>query len=40
VPYEKVYAQYREAALSQVDRAQMPSQVRELLRRYFEENGA
>jgi hypothetical protein len=36
VPYEQVYAQYRSAALSQVDREQVPIQVRDLLRRYFE----
>jgi len=35
VPYEQVLAQYQSSALSQVDRADIPEQQRQLVQRYF-----
>jgi hypothetical protein len=35
VPYEQVIAQYQSAALSQVDRADIPEQERQLVQQYF-----
>ena len=35
VPYDQVLAQYRDAALNQVDRAAIPESQRQLVQRYF-----
>jgi hypothetical protein len=35
VPYDQVLGQYQSAALSQVDRADIPEQERQLVQQYF-----
>ena len=39
VPYNSVLAQYRDQALSQVDRADIPDQERQLVEQYFTDLG-
>jgi len=35
VPYQQVYADYKAAALNQVDRADIPQSERDLVNQYF-----
>jgi len=39
VPYEQVLADYQASALSQVDRADIPDQQRQLVQQYFSDLG-
>ena len=39
VPYQQVYTDYRNNALSQVDRADIPEQERQLVQQYFSDLG-
>ena len=39
VPYQQVLADYRASALSQVDRADIPDQQRQLVQQYFSDLG-
>jgi len=38
IPYENVYGEYRDEALSQADRQLIPERLQELLRNYFQES--
>ena len=35
VPYQQVFANYRDSALNQVDRADIPQQEQQLVQQYF-----
>jgi hypothetical protein len=39
VPYQQVLADYRAAALNQVDRTDIPEQQRQLVQQYFSDLG-
>ena len=39
VPYNSVLSQYRDQAMSQVDRADIPDQERQLVQQYFSDLG-
>jgi hypothetical protein len=39
VPYDQVYAQYRDVAIDQVDRTDIPESERQLVQQYFSDLG-